>query len=406
MGTGSGVQTAITTPAIATTGIRQRTVSDTIRHLFSGNPILGFISSGIPKGYDVAKENFRIGKAAVNNTLYECFTYTPLATTCNVDTYSSDTSFTISNYKDVVLGTVLVNTANKTACRVTALSTATVTATSIGSTAFSTAANDTLLILPPTYKENSTSPYVLMKTEDNLYNTLQINRFAFEISASAEKVPYYGSPAYWKRIKERGVIEGLKRMEAAFCFSERASSGETTTDATLGDFRSTRGMWRWCVAGGATDDVGGALTYDYITQTMPTKFNSCVGSATRKIALMGTQTYGLFLAMARENSSFLLDASKEYKDVTLGTMVKRVLTAKGEIDLFVHDLFDQTGLNKNILIFNPDAVEYVFMTGRDIQARNNIQGNDQDGYKDEMFAEWGVRVNDGGATMLSLTNCW
>lgn len=402
----TAVKTAITTPAIATTGIRQRTVADTIRHKFPGNPILGFISSGMVKGYDVTKENFRIGKAQVNDTLFENFTYTPLASTCVVDAYTNDGAFSITNYADVVLGTVLVDTTNKTACRVTALSTAAVTATSIGSTAFATALNRTLLILPPTYKENSTSPYVLMKDEDNLYNTLQINRFAFEISASAEKVPYYGTPKYWKRVKERGVIEGLAKMERAFLFSERASSGETTTDATLGNFRSTRGLWQWSVAGGATDDVGGALTYDYVTQTLPTKFNSSVGTTTKKIALMGTATYGLFLGMARDNSSMLLDASKEYKDVTLGSMVTRVLTSKGPIDLMVHDTFDQAGLNKNILIFNPDAIEYVYMEGRDIQARNNIQGNDQDGYKDEMFAEWGVRVNDGGASLLTLTNCW
>lgn len=400
------VKSAITTQAIATTGIRQRTVADTIRHLFPGNPIMGFISSGSANGYDVTKENFRIGKAKVNNTLFENFTYTPLAISTTISAYTNDTTFTIADYNDVVLGSVLVDTVSKTACRVSALSTGDVTATSIGSTAFTTAAGRTLLILPPTYKENSTSPYVLMKDEDNLYNTLQINRFAFEISASAEKVPYYGTPKYWKRIKERGVIEGLRKMEAAFIFSERASSGETTTDATLGNFRSTRGLWRWAVAGGASDDVGGALTYDYVTQTLATKFNSSVGSSTKKIALMGTQTYGLFLGMARENSSFLLDASKEYKDVTLGTQVSRVLTGKGAIDLMVHDLFDKVGLEKNILIFNPDAIEYVYMDGRDIQARNNIQGNDQDGYKDEMFAEWGVRVNDGGASLLTLTNCW
>jgi hypothetical protein len=82
----TAVKSAITTPAISTTGIRQRTVSDTIRHLWPGNPIMGFISSGMAKGYDVTKENFRIGKAAVNNTLFENFTYTPMAisTVCTV----------------------------------------------------------------------------------------------------------------------------------------------------------------------------------------------------------------------------------------------------------------------------------------------------------------------------------
>jgi len=403
----TAVKSAITTPAISTTGIRQRTVSDTIRHLWPGNPILGFISSGMAKGYDVTKENFRIGKAAVNNTLFENFTYTPMAISTVCTVYDSGTSLTIdANYADVVLGSVLVDLPSKTACHVNAMTAGALTVVSIGSTTFESAVGNTLLILPSTYKENSTSPYVLMKDEDNLYNTLQINRAAFEISASAEKIPYYGTPAYWKRIKERGVIEYLRKKEAAFLFSERASSGETTTDATLGDFRSTRGLWKWGVAGGASDDVGGALTYDYVTQTLPTKFNSSVGSATKKVAVMGTQSYGLFLGMQADKSTILLDASKEYKDVTLGTHVSSILTSKGKIDLFVHDLFDQEGLNDSCMIFNPDTVEYVYLTGRDDQARNNIQGNDQDGYKDEIFSEWGVRVTDGGASILLLTNMW
>lgn len=402
------VKSAITTSAIATDGLRQRTVSDTIRHLFPGNPIMAFISSGTTKGYDVVKTDGRIGKRMVDNTKYECFTYTPLAISCTVSAYTNDTSFTITNYTDVVLQSVLVDTTSKTACRVSALNTGTgaITATAIGAS-FTTALSRTLLILPPTYKENSSAPYVLMKDEDNLYNILQINRFAFEISASAEGNPYFGSPNYWKRIKQRGVIEGERKMDLAFMFSERAASGETTTDSTIGDtFRSTRGLWRWGVAGGASDDVGGALTYDYITQTLPTKFNSSVGSQTKKVAIMGTQTYGIFLGIANNNSSFLLDASKEYKDVTLGAQVNRFLCSKGAVDIMVHDAFDVAGLNKNILIYNPDMVEYVYKRDRDIQPRNNIQGNDQDGYKDEMFAEWGVSVGDGGASMLLLTNCW
>jgi hypothetical protein len=401
------VKTAITTPAISTTGIRQRTVSDTIRHLFPGNPIMGFVSSGAAKGVeDVVKENFRIGKAIVNNTLYENYTYTPLAISTTIATYSSASSFTLTDYNDVTEGMILVDTTNRTACRVSALSTATVTATSIGSTAFSSAAGRTVLILPSTYKENSTSPYVLMKDEDNLYNVLQINRQAWEISASAEKVPYYGSPAYWKRLKQRGLVEYLRKKESAFLFNERASSGETTTDATLGNFRTTRGIWQWGIAGGTSDDVGGAFTYDYMTQTLATKFHSSVGANTKKIGLCGTTTYGIILGQFQDKATITLDASKEYKDVSIGAKVTRITTAKGDIDIMLHDLFDKTGLDDTMLIFNPDRIEYVHMTDRDDKVKLNIQGNDQDGYKDEVLSEWGVRVDDGGASTLILTNLW
>jgi hypothetical protein len=400
------VKTAITVPAISTTGIRQRTVSDEIRHKFPGAPIMAFISQGLVNGYDVTKENFRIGKSAVKNTLFENFTYTPLAAKTTIATYSSGSSFTITDYNDAHEGMVLVDTTNRTACRISALSTATVTATSIGGTAFSSAAGRTVLILPSVYKENSTGPYVLMKDEDELHNTTQINRAAFEISATAEKIPYYGTPAYWKRIKERGVIEYFRKKESAFIFSERASSGETTTDATLGNFRSTRGVWNWGVAGGASADVAKGLTYEYVTQTLPTKFNSSVGSKTRKIWIMGSLSYGNILAMEAEKSTLLLDASKEYKDITLGTHVSRILTSKGPIDIFQHDLFDAAGLENCSMIFNPDTIEYVFLTGRDDKIKLNIQGNDQDGYKDEIISEWGVRVNDGGDSILLLTNMW
>lgn len=401
------VKTAITTPSISTTGIRQRTVGDTIRHLFPGTPIMGFISSGLVKGVDdVVKENFRIGKSVVSNTLYENFAYTPLAISTTVSAYSSDAAFSVTDYNDVTEGMILVDTLSRTACRISALSTAAVTATSIGSTAFSTALGRTLLILPSTYKENSTSPYVLMKDEDNLYNVLQINRQAWEISASAEKIPYYGSPAYWKRIKQRGVVEYLRKKEAAFIFNERASSGETTTDATLGNFRTTRGILKWGLAGGTSDDVGNGFTYDYMTQTLATKFHNSVGSNSKKIGLCGATTYGIILGQFNDKSTFTLDASKEYKDVAIGAQVTRIKTAKGDIDIMQHDLFDKAGLNDTMLIFNPDRVEYVYLTDRDDKIKLNIQGNDQDGYKDEIISEWGVRVDDGGASILWLTNLW
>ena len=392
---------AVTTPAIATDGIQMRTVSDKIRHLFPGSPILALVDSGLAKkSGDLAfqSKSGMISKRQVTNPKYEVFTYTPLAVEFTIATYSSGTSFVVSEADGLTEKMCLVNTSNNTVCRISAISTETLTVVSVGSTTFSGAAGDKLLALAPAYGENSNTPYILSKTEDNAYNYLFIPRFPVAISASAEGNDSYGGN-YWKRLKARNVIEGLRKVENSLIWSDRASSGDTTTDSTLSDtFRTTKGMYKWA---GASFPCGGNLDYDKFSSDMILGMNESARRADRTMILLESQKSKGLQNKWGQDKMIINDSGKKDE---FGVLISRVMTGGPTIQLVQHDSFDR-GLNTNKgLIFDPEDYEYVFKKGRDLQPRNNIQTASTDGYEDEIFGEIGINPIDAGNATTTLTN--
>jgi hypothetical protein len=400
---------ALTTSAPSATGIEQRTVSDTIRHLFPGFPTMSIVQSGAV-GSDISKSRGLIRKTAVDGTKYECFNYSPLAVEFTVATYSSGTSFTVSSATGLCLKMCLVDTTNHTVARIGAISSTTITVTSVGDTTFSSAAGRKLLALAPVYAENSSSPYIMMKSEDNLYNILQINRFPSAISASNAGNPFYGKD-YWQRVRKQVVMEGFRKVEHSAIFSERPSSTNlTTTDGTLTDaFRTTRGLWNWCVGGGASYDAGNAMTHEKFMKNLVLKMNDTVGSDSKLIMYCSRNIFADMIGWA--NEKVMITEQGELKK--FGVKSKIFLTAGPEIEVIVHDGFNKGDNIYSALIFDAERVEFNFKKSRlergkmvsgDFHPWLGIQANDVDGEEDDFIGEWGIGCDDGGSTMTRISN--
>jgi len=393
--------TALTTPSQSTTGTLKRSVADTIRHLFPENPTMALVNSGVIKmgQNELPRKRGLIGKRRVETPKYEAFTYTPQAVTFTCSSKSSNTEFDVSSADGLTLKMCLLNTDNMTVCRISAISSTTITVVSVGSTSFSLSANDTLLALGPAYAENSNSPYILMKDPDNMYNYTQIFRFTCAMSRTAKGNPHYGGQR-WALIKEENSVEGMRKVENTLLFSERGSS-ETTTDSTLGDsFRTMRGLWNWAQS---THNANGQMTHENYISDLPDDMHETMGgSRTKLVQFCGSKIYGLMLRWAQDKLIVQQNDSGEYKK--LGVEATKFLTSKGYIEVIKHDAFDRGELSKSAMIFAPELVDYVYLRGDDFKIKSSIQNNDVDGQQDEIIGEASICPRDAGYSIMKVTN--
>lgn len=394
---------AMTTPTSSATGTLKRTVSDTLRHRFPGNSIFKFVSSGaIADLKEVKQQKGLFRKRSVPTALYERFVYDPLPVDCTVSSVTSATEFVVSSATGITLKTCLVNTKNRTVCRVQVISGTTLTVVSVGDATgtFSCSAGDTLLIMAPAYEENSSNPYILMKDPTRLYNLTQISRFAVGVSGSAKDNPHYASNGYME-VKKRSLFEGFRKVEFSSMFMDRPSStNETTTDATLGNFRSSRGLVQQA---GTTWDAGGSMSHNRWLKDLSQAFDETVGMDMELTMVCGTN---IFSEMVQWVNDGLIVEQKNSNLEKFGMTCRKFVTAKqpNGINIFLHDAFDRGSLAKCAFFFAAEMGEYVFLKGRDFKPQNNIQNNDVDGYKDEVIGEWSFDFIDGGQHALLLTN--
>jgi len=402
MGDGSVHTSALVSNAPTATSIGKRTVADTIRHLFPGYPTMSLVMSGAV-GKDVTKSRGLIKKRMTDNVKFENFNYSPLAVVFTVTVSTDATNFTLGSVVGLSLKMGLLNTANRTVCRIGAINTGTgaIVITSIGGTAFSAAVGDQLLVFAAMYEDNSSSPFIIMKDEDNLYNHTQINRFPSAISASNRGNPFHGKD-YWKRVRQQVVEEGFRKAEYSAVWSERAAgTALTTTDGTLADqFRSTRGIYQWANGGGASFNAGGNMTHEKFVKFLPQAMNDTVGISTKLTGYVSRKQFADMVMWANDTLMTMKSGTLE----KFGVLSKVFITSGAEIEAIVHDSFNRGTLNTTALLFDTDKVEYVFKAKRDFHPVLGIQNNDVDGVEDDFLGEWGMGVEDGGNSMTIIEN--
>lgn len=394
--------TAATTPAQSTTGtLKRATLNDKIRHNYPGIPIMALVAGGEVKVGEAMRKRGLIGKRSVEAAKHEAFTWTPNLVEFTVSARSSATEFSVSDAAGLTPKMTLVNASNgMTVSRITSINTSSGAAVvvSVGDTAFDIAVGDKLIVMGPAYGENSSSPYILMKDPDNLYNLTQIMRFTCAISRSAKDNPHYGGNR-WDQYKEENVSEGLRKAENTLLFSERPSgTNESTSDGTLADaFRTTRGMWNWAQN---NFPAGGSMTQDDYMFALPEVMSDTVGSDMRLVELCGTKVFGQHQKWV--NNNFQVQPDKDL--AKFGIEAMDFWTSRGVIKVVKHDAFDRAGMTDKSIIFPPEMYDYVTLRDYDFKPKTGIQANDVDGTQDEILGEIALTPRDGGESTTTITN--
>lgn len=393
---------AITTPTMSTTGTRKRfTIGDMVRKLFPRNAVmLAMVSTGPVKGEaHIVRKQGMIAKKMTKSGKYESFTYTPLAIEFTVSARTSDTEFTVSDATGLAVRYTLVNTTNFKVCRISAISTNTLTITAIGDDGFTVAVGDKLLGMGNAYPENSSNPAIIQKDEDNIYNHTSIQRWPVAISRSAAGEQHYGEDTFWQRLKTNASLENIRRIENALLFSDRAAStAEKTTDATLSEsFGTFRGMNKFS---GATYNFNGSFNpSDFIT-SMVEAMNESVDFAKNMVMLCGQKAFGEAVQWAMDD----LVVNQESELKKYGVKARNYVTAGPDVEMVVHDAYNRGNLYKIGHIFQPEDVMYVYRENADFKINRNIQSNSTDGLEDEILWEGGYATLDGGESTMRLEN--
>lgn len=389
-----------TTQTMATTTTRERDVADTIRHIFPAASFMPLISSGkvsLPDG--ITKEKNLFGKREVYSPKYEAFIQAPLAIEFTAVSLSS-TDLTLSATAGLVAKYSLVNTANGTTCNIDSVDDTTgCTVTSYGTDTFAVSNGDKLLAIAPHYEAKSSSPYILFNDPDNLYNITYIFRHPVGISDTSLQGKHYGGDRYL-HIKKNNGAEAMRRCSNNLLFDNKPTgTNELNTSGLGSSFGSCDGLYNWAQT---EYDFGGAMTFETFVQDMPLAFHESVGSDDPKLAVMGYKIWSIILGW--QNSGMLKLEPGLYKQY--GVESHRIITARGFVDCMVIDAMTRGEFAKQMLIFNPEKIDFVYMKNRDMQLRPNIHGNSVDGKEDEIYGELSICADDGGYSIQKNVNCW
>jgi hypothetical protein len=399
---GAGVQSS---PAFVATQLMVRTVWDRIKLNFAQNvKLLALVDGGTTDDGGLNKKAGLIKKWQVDSKRFESFNYTPVAAYKTVSSFSG-TTLTLDDTLDLVPYKGLMNTANKTYCRIDSRTTDyVVEVTSYGTTAFSANPGDVLMPLASIYPENSSAPTIHSKDFDNVYNTLQISRRPVAISNSMLKSKFLAGGDYFKLLKSINEIEFYREIERTFMFGDRASGiGNTTSggSALSTAFSTSRGVYGWAAN---TYDMKGAMTGFKLRKDIPQLLKTVQEDQT-VMAVGGFETLGRINEIFNDRVTYFKDSDGTTLS-KFGVKTKTLNTMNMPIELLRHEAFEYGDNAKELLLFSPENIFFSHLKDRDIKPNVGIQNNDLDGMIDEIICEAGCGVIDGGQSILVVKNCW
>lgn len=393
---------AVTTPAVSTTGTLQRDVSDQIRELWPDSaPMNSLIAAGTATAGNEVTAKGRIGKRVCKTMKPEAFVYTPISVGYVVASLTGSDPLTpvVSSGTGLRVNQTVINARTNEVGVIDAISSTTnltITAVS-GSTWTGCAVGDYLVSLAPAYKEGSSSVGMMtIKSEDQIYNDIQIMRFPVEIAISAKNNPNYGGDL-WKNIKQRGMTDAKRALENAMLFSQRATAETGTSTSNLGTVRTMRGLEKWAAL---SFDANGAMNAEKFRSNLGLSFGDTVNDNDDYVMFCGRRIFS-------DVQSWIYDKWESPKSGEIdvaGLKSFKIITAGPTITVIKHNAYDQLGMQTKALVFRPDDVFYYAKEGLDLQVNQGIQTPDSHTQKDEIFAYATILPVDGGANIMSVTN--
>lgn len=417
VGTSTITQSSLTSVAPATTQQNKFEVADMIRYLGYGK---GFISSLVQKVvYDIdGKEKVSgglISKRSVNQRRFRMFTQAPppLEFTVSSGTEISSSGVTFSDVNGMFVTCTLFNPRNNTYCRVEDITSTTAKGTSVGSTTFSCAAGDVLMLAAPAHPEGYGTPPILNVVPSQHFNILQDMYWSIKLSDVYDKTEFFATE---KGGKKKDLLVNLLRQvyhqtERTWLFGQysgSSSSKDTTTGAQTGytgEFATSKGLYQ--LAQNEMDAQGG-LTYSKFRADIPYYLADTIDDSAKGIIFCGAQTYSkCFSAWIDEYAEVRINAGQTKNMLEkFGWKSMNFITDGPEFEVVKHRDFDQGALANQMFCWFPQNVGYVYFEGMDFVEKKGIQTNAERATQDGLYATCGIETKDNGWSMLRVKNCW
>ncbi len=387
----------VTSSVITATSQHKRDYAERIRRLYANlTKMLALVKgSNLDSFGNVAYSGKgMIPKRAVKRMDPECATYTPIDV-MYLATGGSATGCVIADTTFFAAGDKLCNTTTGEVGIVASLTNnTTMVVTPVTGSTWSCNAGDYIAMLSQVYEEG-TSRYATITNELTTVKTyLEIFREGVSIADTVKQTPQYTDEGMLERYKTDKMVQALRKMENSFLFSKTGTNG-TTSVAVSGTqvLYTMQGLLSWAGSAysmnqGLNWETFNTVLYPIMPKTMnadETVYMICG----RKVAATMNQWLNNKFLVAGENT-----------EMKFGKKAKTFIMGGGlEVELLVHDLFDQGGFANQALFFQNSDLEYLYMNGMDINIRENAQLPATMGQTDIIEGVVGLVSRSGGANV-------
>ena len=302
---------------------------------------------------------------------------------------TSTTSIVVDNDDDeafVVAGTILQNQTTGEIMRATAdanLATNTLTVErNIGGTSHQIADDAVLVIAGHADQEGGTSPTAISFDPTTDFNFTQIFKTAIQVSGTLQNT-YLRTGDKEQEQLTKALKLHMGDIERAMFFGKRHEANGSTASPT----RFTGGLLNQIT--NVTDGASFGASANTITEKefdrllIETIF--AFGSS-EKVAFCGARVISNLMEIGKNRWQ------PTQIDNAYGVSLTRYTTYAGDLLVYMHPMFRQTGMTEEMIILDMGELKFRYLQGRDTQLIRDIQAPDFDGVKHMYMTECGLEM--------------
>ena len=302
---------------------------------------------------------------------------------------TTGTTITVDNDDDeafVVAGTILQNQTTGEIMRATAdanLGANTIAVErNIGGTSHQIADDAVLVIAGHADQEGGTSPTAISFDPTTDFNFTQIFKTAVQVSGTLQNT-YLRTGDKEQEQLTKALKLHMGDIERAMFFGKRHEANGSTASPT----RFTGGLLNQIT--NVTDGASFGATANTITEKefdrllIETIF--AFGSS-EKVAFCGARVISNLMEIGKNRWQ------PTQIDNAYGVSLTRYTTYAGDLLVYMHPMFRQTGMDQEMIILDMGELKFRYLQGRDTQLIRDIQAPDFDGVKHMYMTECGLEM--------------
>ena len=302
---------------------------------------------------------------------------------------TSTTSIVVDNDDDeafVVAGTILQNQTTGEIMRATAdanLATNTLTVErNIGGTSHQIADDAVLVIAGHADQEGGTSPTAISFDPTTDFNYTQIFKTAVQVTGTLQNT-YLRTGDKEQEQLTKALKLHMGDIERAMFFGKKHEAKGTTASPT----RYTGGLFNEIT--NVTDGASFGATANTITEKEFDKLlieDIFAFGSSEKVAFCGARVISNLMEIGKNRWQ------PTQIDNAYGVSLTRYTTYAGDLLVYMHPMFRQTGMTEEMVILDMGELKFRYLQGRDTQLIRDVQANDFDGVKHMYMTECGLEM--------------
>ena len=302
---------------------------------------------------------------------------------------TSTTAIVVDNDDDeafVVAGTILQNQTTGEIMRATAdanLATNTLTVErNIGGTSHQIADDAVLVIAGHADQEGGTSPTAISFDPTTDFNYTQIFKTAVQVTGTLQNT-YLRTGDKEQEQLTKALKLHMGDIERAMFFGKKHEANGTTASPT----RYTGGLFTEIT--NVTDGASYGASANTITEKEFDKLlieDIFAFGSSEKVAFCGARVISNLMEIGKNRWQ------PTQIDNAYGVSLTRYTTYAGDLLVYMHPMFRQTGMTEEMVILDMGELKFRYLQGRDTQLIRDVQANDFDGVKHMYMTECGLEM--------------